>query len=249
MGTMNNGPEMRKLEPGTAAGNAPCERLRAVQARMARAAHDAARAADSVHLLAVSKTFGAAAVRALAACGQREFGENYLQEALEKQALLGDLPLVWHFIGPIQSNKTRAIAERFSWVHGIDRLKIAERLSAQRPPDLPPLQVCIEVNVSGEASKGGLRAAELPALAEALSKLPRLQLRGLMAIPAPTPDPDAQRAAFRQVREAYERLVAAGHALDTLSMGMSADLEAAILEGATIVRVGTALFGERTYLG
>jgi hypothetical protein len=199
-----------------------------------------------VRLLAVSKTFGAAAVRELAACGQREFGENYLQEALEKQAALRDLPLVWHFIGPIQSNKTRAIAEAFSWVHSVDRLKIAERLSAQRPPGLPPLQVCIEVNVSGETSKGGGTAAELPALADAMAALPNLQLRGLMAIPAPTPEIAAQRAAFRRVREAFDALRARGHRLDTLSMGMSADLEAAILEGATIVRVGTALFGERT---
>ncbi|HEX7971971.1 MAG TPA: YggS family pyridoxal phosphate-dependent enzyme, partial [Thiobacillus sp.] len=155
-------------------------------------------------------------------------------------------PLVWHFIGPIQSNKTRAIAEHFSWVHGIDRLKIAERLSAQRPDGLSPLQVCIEVNVSGEASKGGVSIAELPALADAVAALPRLQLRGLMAIPAPAADVAMQRAAFRQVRAAFEALVARGHALDTLSMGMSADLEAAILEGATIVRVGTALFGART---
>jgi pyridoxal phosphate enzyme (YggS family) len=213
---------------------------------MAHAAAEAGRAVGAVGLLAVSKTFGAAAVRELAACGQREFGENYLQEALEKQAQLADLPLVWHFIGPIQSNKTRAIAENFSWVHGIDRLKIAERLSAQRPPGLLPLQVCIEVNVSGEVSKGGVAVAELPALAEAVAKLPGLQLRGLMAIPAPTRDPAVQRAAFRRVREAYEDLIRRGHALDTLSMGMSGDLEAAILEGATIVRVGTALFGERT---
>jgi pyridoxal phosphate enzyme (YggS family) len=155
------------------------------------------------------------------------------------------LPLVWHFIGPIQSNKTRAIAENFSWVHGVDRLKIAVRLSAQRPAGLPPLQVCIELNVSGEPSKGGVAAAELPALADALAALPGLQLRGVMAIPAPASDMAAQRAAFRQVRLAYEDLIARGHALDTLSMGMSADLEAAILEGATIVRVGTALFGER----
>ena len=204
---------------------------------------------EAVDLLAVSKTFGAAAVRELAACGQREFGENYLQEALEKQAQLADLPLVWHFIGPIQSNKTRAIAENFSWVHGIDRLKIAERLSAQRPPDRSPLQVCIEANVSGEASKGGVAVAELPALAEAVAKLPGLQLRGLMAIPAPAPDPAAQRAAFRQVREQFDALRARGYALDTLSMGMSGDLEAAILEGATLVRIGTALFGERSHLG
>src|SRR5512139_1320064 len=246
MFTMNNGLEASKLEPDmTLVADSPCERLQAVQARMAHAASAAGRAAETVRLLAVSKTFGAAAVRELAACGQREFGENYLQEALDKQARLGDLPQVWHFIGPIQSNKTRAIAENFSWVHSIDRLKIAERLSAQRLSGLLPLQVCIEINVSGEASKGGVSTAELPVLAEAVSKLPGLQLRGLMAIPAPTPDPDTQRAAFRQVREAYQDLLARGHAFDTLSMGMSADLESAIREGATIVRVGTALFGER----
>jgi PLP dependent protein len=224
----------------------PDGRLRAVRARIARAVAEAGRDAAAVRLLAVSKTFDAAAVRELAACGQLEFGENYLQEALEKQATLADLPLVWHFIGPIQSNKTRAIAEHFSWVHSVDRLKIAERLSAQRPAGLPPLQVCIEVNVSGEASKGGVTAAELPALADAMAALPNLQLRGLMAIPAPTPEMASQRAALRQVREALDALRARGHTLDTLSMGMSADLEAAILEGATIVRVGTALFGERT---
>jgi hypothetical protein len=218
-----------------------------VQARIARAVAAAGRDAAGVRLLAVSKTFDAAAVRDMAACGQREFGENYVQEALEKQVQLSDLPLVWHFIGPIQSNKTRPIAENFSWVHGVDRLKIAERLSAQRPAGLPPLQVCIEVNVSGEASKGGVSVADLPALADAVATLPRLQLRGLMAIPAPAADVAVQRPAFRQVREAFEALNARGHALDTLSMGMSADLEAAILEGATIVRVGTALFGERPY--
>jgi len=224
----------------------PDGRLRAVQARITRAVAEAGRDAAAVRLLAVSKTFDAAAVRELAACGQLEFGENYLQEALEKQAALADLPLVWHFIGPIQSNKTRAIAEHFSWVHSVDRLKIAERLSAQRPAGLPPLHVCIEVNVSGEASKGGVTVAELPALAGAVAALPNLQLRGLMAIPAPAPEMASQRAAFRQVREAFDALRARGHTLDTLSMGMSADLEAAILEGATIVRVGTALFGERT---
>lgn len=208
---------------------------------MAEAGRDAA----TLRLLAVSKTFDAAAVRDLAACGQRAFGENYVQEALDKQTALQDLPLEWHFIGPIQSNKTRAIAAHFSWVHSVDRLKIAERLSAQRPPGLPPLQICIEVNISGEASKGGVPPAELSDLAGAVSKLPGVQLRGLMAIPAPTPDVPAQRAAFRQVREQFDALRARGHALDTLSMGMSGDLEAAILEGATIVRVGTALFGER----
>jgi hypothetical protein len=224
----------------------PGGRLCAVQARIAHAVDEAGRDAAAVRLLAVSKTFDAAAVRELAACGQLEFGENYLQEALEKQTALADLPLMWHFIGPIQSNKTRAIAEHFSWVHSVDRLKIAERLSAQRPAGLPPLQVCIEVNVSGEASKGGVAAAELPALADAMAVLPNLQLRGLMAIPAPVPEMASQRAAFRWVREAFDALIARGHTLDTLSMGMSADLEAAILEGATIVRVGTALFGERT---
>ena len=221
-------------------------RLRAVQARIAGALAEAGRDAADIRLLAVSKTFDAAAVRDLAACGQREFGENYLQEALDKQAALRDLPLEWHFSGPIQSNKTRAIAENFSWVHSIDRLKIAERLSAQRPAALPRLQVCIEVNVSGEASKGGVAPAELPALAAAVAALPGVHLRGLMAIPAPTTDAAAQRAAFRQVRKLFDDLRTRGHALDTLSMGMSADLEAAILERATIVRIGTALFGERT---
>ena len=229
----------------TAANSTPAERLHAVRARIAEAVAEAGREPAAVRLLAVSKTFGDAAVRALADAGQREFGENYVQEALDKQVALRDLPLEWHFIGPIQSNKTRAIAENFSWAHSVDRLRIAERLSAQRSPGLPPLQVCIEVNVSGETSKGGVVPAELPALAEAISKLPGLQLRGLMAIPAPTPDVAAQRAAFRQVREAFDGLRARGHTLDTLSMGMSADLEAAILEGATIVRIGTALFGER----
>ena len=245
---MDNGPDTRKLEPATTtADSAPAARLHGVQARIAVAAAGAGRDAAEVRLLAVSKTFDAAAVRALAAAGQGAFGENYVQEALEKQAALRDLSLEWHFIGPIQSNKTRVIAENFSWVHSLDRLKIAERLSAQRPAGLPPLQVCIEVNVSGEASKGGVTAAELPTLAEAVSALPGLQLRGLMAIPAPTPDVAAQRAAFRQVREAFDALRTRGHTLDTLSMGMSVDLEAAILEGATIVRVGTALFGERKY--
>jgi len=244
---MDNGPKTRKLESGmTAADSTPAERLHAVQARIADAAAEAGRTPAAVLLLAVSKTFGDAAVRALADAGQRQFGENYVQEALEKQAALRDLPLEWHFIGPIQSNKTRVIAENFSWAHSIDRMKIAERLSAQRPSGLPPLQVCIELNVSGETSKGGVVPAELPALAEAVSKLPGLQLRGLMAIPALTPDVAAQRAAFRQVREAFDGLRARGYTLDTLSMGMSADLEAAILEGATIVRIGTALFGERT---
>ena len=244
---MDNGPDARKLEPDlSGAAGTPCGRLQAVQARIAAAVAAAGRDAATLRLLAVSKTFDAAAVRDLAACGQRAFGENYVQEALDKQAALQDLPLEWHFIGPIQSNKTRAIATHFSWVHSVDRLKIAERLSAQRPPGLPPLQICIEVNVSGEASKSGVPPAELSGLAEVVSTLPGVKLRGLMAIPAPTPDAAAQRAAFRQVRELFDVLRARGHALDTLSMGMSGDLESAILEGATIVRVGTALFGERT---
>lgn len=237
---MNNGQDKRELESAAA-------RLQAVQTRIARACGEAGRHPATVQLLAVSKTFGAAAVRALAMAGQGAFGENYVQEAVEKKAALADLPLVWHFIGPIQSNKTRPIAENFAWVHSVDRLKVAERLSAQRPPGLPPLQVCLEVNVSGETSKSGVAPDQLPALADAVARLPALRLRGLMAIPAPTPDAAAQRAALRRVRELFDTLKACGHDLDTLSMGMSADLEAAILEGATIVRVGTALFGERDY--
>lgn len=247
---MDNGPETQKLESDPP----PCistagARLHAVQTRIAGAATAAARDPAEICLLAVSKTFGATTVRDMAACGQREFGENYVQEALDKQAALRDLPLVWHFIGPIQSNKTRAIAEKFSWVHGVDRLKIAERLSAQRPPGLPPLQVCIEVNVSGEASKSGVAPADLARLASAVAALPDLQLRGLMAIPAPTIDEAAQRAAFRRLREQRDTLRAHGHILDTLSMGMSDDLDAAILEGATLVRIGTALFGKRNGAG
>ncbi len=247
---MDNGTTPPELEPETAAATpTPCDRWRGVRARIGRAAAEAERARSAVSLLAVSKTFDADAVRAIAACGQREFGENYLQEALDKQAQLRDVPLTWHFIGPIQSNKTRPIAEHFSWVHSIDRPKIAERLSVQRPSGLPPLQVCIEVNVSGEPSKGGVSLTELPALADAVAALPRLCLRGLMAIPAPVGEVAGQRVAFSMLRQAFEALIARGHPLDTLSMGMSADLEAAILEGATIVRVGTALFGERPVRG
>lgn len=223
----------------------PESRLHAVRSRIAVAAAEAGRAVEAIRLLAVSKTWAADALRELAACGQRDFGENYLQEARGKQRQLADLSLVWHFIGPVQSNKTREIAEQFDWIHSVDRLKIAERLSAQRPHDLPPLQVCLEVNVSGESSKSGVGIADLPDLAAAVSRLPRLELRGLMAIPAAVSGINAQRAAFGRVRQAFDTLIARGHALDTLSMGMSGDLEAAILEGATIVRVGTALFGER----
>ncbi|WP_460133238.1 YggS family pyridoxal phosphate-dependent enzyme [Pseudomonas sp. S1_E04] len=210
-----------------------------------RAAADAAqRDANSIHLLAVSKTKPAQAVREAYAAGQCDFGENYLQEALGKQAQLTDLPLSWHFIGPIQSNKTRAIAENFAWVHSVDRLKIAQRLSEQRPADLPPLNICIQVNVSGEASKSGCTPADLPALAKAISDLPRLSLRGLMAIPEPTQERAAQDAAFAAVRDLQASL---NLPLDTLSMGMSHDLESAIAQGATWVRIGTALFGARDY--
>ncbi|RWW90747.1 hypothetical protein BHE74_00051057 [Ensete ventricosum] len=210
-----------------------------------RAAADAVqRDANSIHLLAVSKTKPAQAVREAYAAGMHDFGENYLQEALGKQAQLSDLPLSWHFIGPIQSNKTRAIAENFAWVHSVDRLKIAQRLSEQRPADLAPLNICIQVNVSGESSKSGCTPADLPALANAISALPRLKLRGLMAIPEPTEDRAAQDAAFATVRELQASL---NLPLDTLSMGMSHDLESAIAQGATWVRIGTALFGARDY--
>ena len=210
-----------------------------------RAAADAVqRDASSIHLLAVSKTKPAQAVRDAYAAGLHDFGENYLQEALGKQADLTDLPLSWHFIGPIQSNKTRAIAEHFAWVHSVDRLKIAQRLSEQRPADLPPLNICIQVNVSGEVSKSGCTPADLPALATAISALPRLKLRGLMAIPEPTEDRAEQDAAFATVRDLQASL---NLQLDTLSMGMSHDLESAIAQGATWVRIGTALFGARDY--
>ncbi|KXU90801.1 YggS family pyridoxal phosphate enzyme [Paraburkholderia monticola] len=220
-----------------------------VQQRIARAAQAAGRDAQSVTLLAVSKTFPADAVRAAHAAGQRAFGENYVQEALDKIQTLADLraSLEWHFIGPLQSNKTRPVAEHFDWVHSVDRLKIAQRLSEQRPDNLPPLNVCLQVNVSGEASKSGVAIAEAAAIAHQIAALPKLKLRGLMSIPEPAGDLDAQRAPHRELRELFERLRNDGLALDTLSMGMSADLEAAVLEGATIVRVGTAIFGARDY--
>ena len=217
----------------------------AIQERISRACEQSQRPPGSVTLVAVSKTFPAASVREAAAAGQRDFGENYLQEALAKMDELAGLPLTWHFIGPIQSNKTRPIAERFDWVHSIDREKIARRLAEQRPAGLPPLQVCIEVNVSGEASKSGVAPAEVPALARIIAGLPQLRLRGLMAIPEPTPDETLQRSRFALLRSLKEDLVRDGLPLDTLSMGMSADLEAAIAEGATLVRVGTAIFGAR----
>ena len=219
--------------------------LQAVNARIAAAAARCGRRAEDIALLAVSKTFGADAVRAAHAAGQRAFGENYVQEALEKIAQLADLPLEWHFIGPIQSNKTRPIAERFDWVHGIDRAKIAERLAAARPPERGPLSVCIEVNVGGEASKSGVAPAATATLARCIVALPALRLRGLMTIPPASDDPAVQRTHFARLRALYDELRAARFALDTLSMGMSADMEAAIAEGATIVRIGTAIFGAR----
>ena len=215
-----------------------------VGSRIQTATQAAHRPENSVKLLAVSKTKPAEALREAYAAGLRDFGENYLQEALSKQLELADLPLIWHFIGPIQSNKTRAIAEHFDWVHSVDRLKIAQRLSEQRPAELPPLNICIQVNVSGEASKSGCTPDDLPALAAAISALPRLKLRGLMAIPEPTDDRAEQDAAFAAVQKLQASL---DLPLDTLSMGMSHDLESAIAQGATWVRIGTALFGARDY--
>lgn len=222
--------------------------LAAVRSRLAEALNEAGRPASDARLLAVSKTKPAALVREAWHLGQREFGENYVQEALEKQAELADLDdIVWHFIGPLQSNKTRDVAEHFAWVHSADRAKIARRLNDQRPEGMPPLEICLQVNISDEASKSGVSLAELPALAEAVLQLPRLRLRGLMAIPAPAEGMAAQRAPFARLREALEALRERfpEAPLDTLSMGMTGDLEAAVQEGATLVRVGTAIFGER----
>ena len=203
------------------------------------------RQAGSVQLLAVSKTRSSAEIRNCASFGQHRFGENYLQEALTKIDELRELGLEWHFIGPIQSNKTQAIARNFDWVHSVDRFKIARRLSEQRPPEMPPLNICLQVNISGEATKSGISLEDLPQLAAEIAQLPRLRLRGLMAIPAPSDDFAQQRVPFRALREAMEQLNTKGMAFDTLSMGMSGDLEAAIAEGATMVRIGTALFGPR----
>ncbi len=219
--------------------------LQATRDAVQAAALTAGRPAATVHLLAVSKTFPAADVREAFRCGQRAFGENYLQEALQKIAALHDLPIEWHFIGPIQSNKTRDIAANFAWVHGVDRLKIAERLAAQRPAHLPPLNICLQVNVSGEESKSGVAPEAVEALALQAARLPNLKLRGLMAIPAPAADPAEQRKPFARMRELLEQLNRRGLQLDTLSMGMSYDFPAAIAEGATIVRIGTAIFGTR----
>ncbi len=223
--------------------------LQEVKRRIAAACVDAARPANSVTLLAVSKTFGPEAVREACTAGQRAFGENYVQEALAKIEALADLraQLQWHLIGPLQSNKTKPVAEAFDWVHSVDRLKIAERLAAQRPAGLPPLQLCLQVNISEEASKSGVAPAEVPALAAAVAALPRerVRLRGLMAIPEPAATLAAQRVPHAALQALLLALNAQGLALDTLSMGMSADLEAAVAEGATLVRVGSAIFGQR----
>ena len=221
-------------------------KLQAVIARIDEAARKFGRNPDEITLLAVSKTWPASAVRQAAAAGQRLFGENYVQEGVDKAVELAALQLQWHFIGPLQSNKTRAVAEAFDWVHSVDRLKIAQRLSEQRPESLPPLQLCLQVNISGEASKSGVAVGEVGLLARQVALLPRVKLRGLMAIPAPTDDFSQQRQAFAQLREVFEQLNRDGLPLDTLSIGMSHDLEAAIAEGASMVRVGSAIFGERS---
>lgn len=219
--------------------------LQAVRGRIERAARLAGRQSRDIALLAVSKTFPAEYIAQACAAGQREFGENYVQEAVEKITLLAGLPLEWHFIGPIQSNKTGLIAQHFQWVHSVERERIAQRLNAARPPGLPPLNVCIQINVSGEAGKSGVAPGEEAALADAIARLPRLRLRGLMTIPEPSPDAALRRRRFARLRELKDALAARGYPLDTLSMGMSDDLEAAIAEGATLVRVGTAIFGKR----
>ena len=220
--------------------------LQAVHDRIARAARAAQRQPEEILLLAVSKTFPAGHIAEAFAAGQRAFGENHVQEGVEKITVLAALPLEWHFIGPIQSNKTRLVAQHFNWVHSVEREKIAERLNAARPEGTAPLNVCIQVNVSGEATKSGVAPGAEAALADAIARLPRLKLRGLMAIPEPTSDVALQRRRFALLRELKDGLRARGHALDTLSMGMTDDFEAAILEGATIVRIGTAIFGPRT---
>jgi len=221
--------------------------LQAVRAAIASAAVSSGRAAEDVSLLAVSKTFPAEAIREAHLSGQTRFAESYVQEALGKIAELAELAIEWHFIGPIQSNKTRSIAENFAWVHSVDRLKTAERLSAQRPANLPALQLCLQVNISGEASKRGTAPEAVGALAQAVAQLPHVALRGLMAIPAPSDDVALQRATFTRLRELRDQLNRQGLHLDTLSMGMSHDFVAAIAEGATMVRVGSAIFGDRFY--
>jgi hypothetical protein len=221
--------------------------IQQVRARIAAACVAAQRPVQSVTLLPVSKTFGADAVREAFIAGERRFGENYVQEAVDKIAALADLRdrIEWHLIGPLQSNKTRVVAEHFDWVHCVDRVKTAQRLSEQRPPHLPPLQLCLQVNISGEASKSGLAPSELRDVAQAVASLPRVRLRGLMAIPEPADELESQRRPHARLRLLLAQLRDEGLALDTLSMGMTGDLEAAVLEGATIVRIGTAIFGSR----
>ncbi len=219
--------------------------LEMIRTRIAEAERRFDRVPGSVSLLAVSKTQPPEAVEAAAHAGQRAFGENHLQDALIKLDALGGMDLEWHFIGPVQSNKTRAIAQRFDWVHSVDRIRVAERLNAQRAPGSHPLNVCLQVNISGETSKSGVLPDEVGALADAIAELPNLRLRGVMAIPAPSVGFDAQREALHPLSEIYQRLRADGHSLDTLSMGMTDDLEAAIAEGSTTVRIGTAIFGAR----
>jgi pyridoxal phosphate enzyme (YggS family) len=221
------------------------ENLQRVRQQIQIASVAAGRTAEAVKLLAVSKTMPAQAVREAYAAGQIAFGENYIQEGVDKRAELADLPLEWHCIGPIQSNKTKLVAENFAWVHSIDRLKIAERLSAQRPPNLPPLQVCLQVNVDGGSNKSGVSPHELLALAQAVAKLPCLQLRGIMTIPEPAETEGAARKVHHQAKALFDSLNDAGLRVDTLSMGMTGDLEAAVAEGSTCVRVGTAIFGAR----
>ncbi len=221
--------------------------LQAVREAIASSAAAAGRSADEVALLAVSKTFPAEAIREAFAAGQRRFAESYVQEALPKIEALKDLGIEWHFIGPIQGNKTRHIAEHFAWAHSVDRLKIAERLADQRPAGMPPLQLCLQVNISGENSKSGAAPDEVLELAKTVAKLPNLVLRGLMAVPAPNVDVALQRAAFAELRRLHEMLKGEGLNPDTLSMGMSDDFASAIAEGATIVRIGSAIFGRRNY--
>ena len=221
------------------------ERIHDTRARIAAAAARCGRNVDSITLLAVSKGQPAEVVVAAAAAGLTEFGESYLQEALAKEAALAARELTWHFIGRLQANKTRPVAEQFAWVHGVDRLRIAQRLSEQRPYHAAPLNVCLQVNIAAEQTKGGVNPQEVPELAGAVAVLPRLKLRGLMCIPPEETDPERQRMWFARLRQLQEALNGQGAGLDTLSMGMSADLEAAVLEGSTCVRVGTALFGPR----
>lgn len=220
-------------------------RIHTVLKQIDHFAQNAGRLPAEIQLLAVSKTRTADEIRQAWQCGLTSFGENYLQEALNKQTELTDLAIEWHYIGPIQSNKTRRIAAHFSWVHSVDRLDIARRLSDQRSEDLPPLQVCLQVNIDDEQTKSGIQPADLETLAHAVASLPRLRLRGLMCIPAPATSLEAQRVPLHQLHELFDRLIQQGLALDTLSMGMSDDLEAAVLEGSTLVRIGTALFGSR----